>query len=48
MKLSLNEAKLTGLWASNCVTYSTGLDLNICLRARKVSGPFKQRALEVF
>ena len=26
MKLSLNEAKLTGLWASHCVTYSTGLD----------------------
>ena len=22
MKLSLNEAKLTGLWASHCVTYS--------------------------
>ena len=26
MKLSLNQAKLTGLWASHCVTYSTGLD----------------------
>ena len=26
MKLSLKEAKVTGLWASNCATYSTGLD----------------------
>ena len=24
MKLSVKEAKLTGLWASNCATYSTG------------------------
>ena len=26
MKLSLNKAKLTGLWASNCATYSTVLN----------------------
>ena len=33
MKLSLNEAKLTGLWASHCVTYSTGLDFQRALEA---------------
>ena len=44
MKLSLKEAKLTGLWASNCATYSTGLDFKICLRAQKVSWPFEKRA----
>ena len=44
MKLSLKEAKVTRLWASNCATYSTGLDFKICLRAREVSGPFEKRA----
>ena len=44
MKLSLKEAKVTGLWASNCATYSTGLDFKICLRAQKVSWPFEKRA----
>ena len=40
---SVNEAKLIrpGLWASNCTTYSTGLDFKVCLRARTVSGPFE-------
>ena len=29
MKLSLNESKLTELWASSCATYSTVLDFKI-------------------
>ena len=33
MKLSLNKAKFTGLWAKNCAT----------IRARKVYGPFEKR-----
>ena len=48
MKLSLKEAKLTGLWASNCATYSTGLDFKICLRAQNVSWPFEKRASGVY
>ena len=49
MKLSFNKAKLirSGLWASNCATYSTGLDFKVCLRARTVSAPFEKRALGV-
>ena len=41
MKLSVSEAKLAGL----CY-YSTGFDFKICLRARKVSGPFEKQAPE--
>ena len=44
MKLSLKEAKVTRLWASNCATYSTDLDFKICLRAQNVSWPFEKRA----
>ena len=41
MKLSLNEAKLTGLWASHCVTYSTGLDFP-GLSSKHTKGPSKK------
>ena len=41
MKLSANEIKLNGLWASNCATTQQVLILKICLRARKVSGSFE-------
>ena len=44
MKLSLNESKLTELWASNCGTYSTVLDFKICLLAWNVSRPLEKRA----
>ena len=47
MKLSVNEAKLTGLCARNCASlcyYSTGFDFKICLRARKATGPFEKWA----
>ena len=44
LKLSLNEAKLNELWASNCATYSTVLDFKICLLARKVFWPLEKRA----
>ena len=36
IKLSVNEAKLTGLWAINCHT-ATGFDHKICLRPEKFS-----------
>ena len=45
MKLLVNEAKLTGLYARNCTCYySTSFDFKICLRARKATGPFEKRA----
>ena len=44
MKLSENEAILTGLWASNCATIQQVLILKICLQARKVSGSVEKRA----
>ena len=37
MKISYNEAKLTGLWARNCATIQQ-LDFKICLRAGIVNG----------
>ena len=44
MKLSVNEAYLTGLCARNCASYSTGVDFKICLRDRNVCGPFEKQA----
>ena len=44
MKLSENEAILSGLWASNCATIQQVLILKICLQARKVSGSVEKRA----
>ena len=38
MKLLLNDAKSTGLWARNCA-----FDFKICPRARKVSGRFEKQ-----
>ena len=43
MKLSVHEAELTGFIGEELCCYSTGLDYKICLRARKVSGPFEKR-----
>ena len=45
MNLTVNELKLTGLWARN--HYLTGLDFKICLRTRKVSGPVLKPSLLV-
>ena len=45
MNLTVNELKLTGLWARN--HYLTGLDFKICLRTRKVSGPVFKPSLLV-
>lgn len=44
MKLSFKEIKLTGLWARNRVDIQKIFDFKICLRARKVSGPFEKKA----
>ena len=44
MNLSFNEAKLTGFWAGNFATDTTGFDFKICLRTWKVIGPFEKRA----
>ena len=38
MKLSVNEAKLTGLWAWELCCYSAGFEFKICLRTREVIG----------
>ena len=46
MKLSLNESKLTELWASSSATYSTVLDFKIRLLARKVFCPLEKRAAD--
>jgi len=44
MKLSANEGRLTGLWATNYASIQQVRKLKICLRARKVPGPFEKRA----
>ena len=44
MKLSVNEAKLTGLWARNCATIQQALISKFAFRARKVIGTFETRA----
>ena len=38
MKLSVNEAKLTGLLARNCATILTGLDFKFAFGPKKFSG----------
>ena len=38
MKLSVNEAKLTGLRAWELCCYSAGFEFKICLRIREVIG----------
>ena len=46
MKLSVNEAKLSGLRDRNCATSQQVWSLKYgCLRVRKVTGPFEKRAL---
>ena len=45
-KLSVNEAKWTGLWARDGATIQLVWIFKICLRAQKVSGPFKKLAPE--
>ena len=45
MKLSVNEAKLTGLWGRNCTTIQLSFDFEICLRPRKVYGSVEKWAL---
>ena len=48
MKLSVNEAKLSGLRARNCATSQQVFSLKYgCLRVQKVTGPFEKRALGV-
>ena len=48
MKLSVNEAKLSGLRDRNCATSQQVWSLKYgCLRVRKVTGPFEKRALGV-
>ena len=44
MKLSVDEAKLTGLWARNCATIQQALISKFVFRARKVIGTFETRA----
>ena len=45
MKLSVNEAKLSGLRARNCATSQKVWSLKYgCLRVRKVTGLFEKRA----
>ena len=45
MKLSVNEAKLSGLRARNCATSQQVLSLKYgCLRVQKVTRPFEKRA----
>ena len=44
IQLSVNEAKLTGLWARNCTTIQQVLILKFILRARKASGSFEKLA----
>ena len=43
MKQSVNEAKLTGLWARDCTTFQHVLILKLPL-GPKSSGPFEKRA----
>ena len=43
MKLLLNDAKSTGLWARNCATIEQFLILKFAPRARKVSGRFEKQ-----
>ena len=38
MKLSANEAKLTGLWARNCATFQQVLSLKFTLELEKFPG----------
>ena len=38
MKLSVNKAKLTGLWARNCATIQLVLILNFTFGPEKLSG----------
>ena len=38
MKLSVNKAKLTGLWATNCATIQLVLILNFTFGPEKLSG----------
>ena len=44
MKLSVNEAKLTGLWAGNCDTIQQVVILIFAFGPRKVSGFFEKQA----
>ena len=46
-KLSVNEAKWTGLWARDGATIQLVWIFKICLRAQKVSGSFKKLAPEL-
>ena len=43
MKLLVNEAKLTGLWARNWATILTGFDLNFVLWSEKFPGLSRNR-----
>ena len=45
MKLLVNEAKLTGLWARNWATILTGYDLKFALWAEQFSGFSRNRPL---
>ena len=44
MKLSVNKAKLTGLWARNCTTIQQVLILKFAFRPENVAGSFEKRA----
>ena len=46
MKLSVNEAKLTGLWARNCATTTKVLILKFTFGPQKFPGFSKNRSLE--
>ena len=44
MKLLVNKAKLTDLWAKNYATIQYGFDFKICLQTQKVTWPFEKQA----
>ena len=46
IKLSVNKAKLIGLWAINCDTIQQVLIFKFALRPEKIFRPFEKRASE--
>ena len=44
MKLLVNKANLTDLWARNYATIQYGFDFKICLQTQKVTRPFEKQA----
>ena len=44
IKLSVNEARLTGLWATDCATIQQVLLSKFAFGPEKFKGPFEKRA----